>query len=172
MLDSKIQPVISLHEVSKTYGRETVLTDMNLDIHSGECVVLVGHNGAGKTTLMKLMLGLTRPTSGSIKVLSGNPAFASAVTQHRTWGYLPESVAFNEAMSGIEVLTFYARLKGVSHGDCEHLLDIVGLADAAGRRVGTYSWGWRRRCWVIRDYCFSMSPPTALIPVCDTCFTN
>ncbi|TNF91061.1 MAG: ABC transporter ATP-binding protein [Gammaproteobacteria bacterium] len=145
MLDSIIQPVISMQNVSKTYGRETVLSDMDLDIQSGECVVLVGHNGAGKTTLMKLMLGLTRPTSGRVEVLGGDPAFASAVAHHRTWGYLPESVAFNEAMTGSEVLTFYARLKGSSPRDCENLLDIVGLSGAAARRVGTYSKGMRQR---------------------------
>ena len=145
MLDSTIQPVISMQAVSKTYGRETVLSDMNINIRSGECVVLVGHNGAGKTTLMKLMLGLTRPSAGRVEVLGRDPAFASAVAQHRTWGYLPENVSFNEAMTGTEVLTFYARLKGVSVADCERLLDMVGLADAAGRRVATYSKGMRQR---------------------------
>ena len=122
MLDSIIQPVISMQTVSKTYGRETVLSDINFNIQSGECVVLVGHNGAGKTTLMKLMLGLTRPSAGRVEVLGGDPVFASAVAQHRTWGYLPESVAFNEAMTGSEVLTFYAQLKGLSIADCRQLL--------------------------------------------------
>lgn len=137
--------VISLDSVSKRYGTETVVSDVNFSIQSGECVVLVGHNGAGKTTLMKLMLGLTRPTSGNVEVLGGNPAFSTAVAQHKTLGYLPESVAFYEAMTGREVLAFYARLKGASNIDCENLLDIVGLAHAAKRRVGTYSKGMRQR---------------------------
>jgi Cu-processing system ATP-binding protein len=94
---------------------------------------------------MKLMLGLTRPTSGRINVLGSNPAVGSAVTQHKTLGYLPESVACYEAMTGREVLTFYARLKGVAKRQCEQLLEIVGLADAAKRRVGTYSKGMRQR---------------------------
>ena len=49
--------IISLHAVSKQYGNETVLHDVNFKVQAGECIVLVGHNGAGKTTLMKLMLG-------------------------------------------------------------------------------------------------------------------
>lgn len=61
--------IISLQDVSKQYGNEIVLRDVNFNVQSGECIVLVGHNGAGKTTLMKLMLGLTRPTSGTVKVL-------------------------------------------------------------------------------------------------------
>ena len=125
------QPVVSLDAVSKSYGRETVVSDVSFNIQSGECVVLVGHNGAGKTTLMKLMLGLTRPTSGSVEVLGGNPAFGKAVAQHKNLGYLPESVALYEAMSGREVLAFFARLKGVSVVDYEQLLETVGLADAA-----------------------------------------
>ncbi len=145
MHQATTRPVISMQTVSKTYGSETVLSGMNFDIESGECLVLIGHNGAGKTTLMKLMLGLTRPSAGRVEVLGGDPARAHAVAQHRTWGYLPESVAFNDAMSGREMLAFYAGLKGVSPRDCEQLLDTVGLADAAARRIGTYSKGMRQR---------------------------
>lgn len=145
MTNSNNKPVVSLDAVSKAYGNETVVSDVSFNIQPGECVVLVGHNGAGKTTLMKLMLGLTRPTSGSVEVLGRNPAFGKAVAQHKSLGYLPESVALYEAMSGREVLAFFARLKGVSAKDGEQLLETVGLADAAKRRVGTYSKGMRQR---------------------------
>lgn len=145
MMNSSNQPAVSLNAVSKSYGSETVVSDVSLNIQAGECVVLVGHNGAGKTTLMKLMLGLTRPTTGSVEVLGANPAFSSSVAQHKSLGYLPESVAFYEAMSGREILAFFARLKGVAVGECDRLLDVVGLADAARRRVGTYSKGMRQR---------------------------
>jgi len=137
--------VISLTSVSKHYNNDIVVSDVSFKIQPGECVVLVGHNGAGKTTLMKLMLGLTRPTTGTIDVLGGDPAVSNAIAQHKTLGYLPESVAFYEAMTGREVLAFYARLKGATNLECDNLLDIVGLADAAKRRVGTYSKGMRQR---------------------------
>ena len=145
MVDSKNQPVILLDAVSKAYASETVVSNVSFEIQPGECVVLVGHNGAGKTTLMKLILGLTRPTSGKVQVLGGNPAAGKAVAQHRSLGYLPENVALYEAMTGREVLAFFARLKGVSDADCTQLLEVVGLADAAKRRVGTYSKGMRQR---------------------------
>ena len=145
MTNSSTQPAVSLNAVSKSYGSETVVSDVSFNIQAGECVVLVGHNGAGKTTLMKLMLGLTRPTRGSVEVLGANPAFSSAVAQHRNLGYLPESVALYEAMSGREILAFFARLKSVAVSECDRLLDVVGLTDAANRRVGTYSKGMRQR---------------------------
>ena len=137
--------IISLHSVSKQYGNETVLRDINFNVQAGECIVLVGHNGAGKTTLMKLMLGLTRPTSGSVKVLKGNPVLSTAVEQRLSLGYLPESVAFYDAMTGFEVLKFYADLKGASRRECNDLLELVGLSKAAKRKVGTYSKGMRQR---------------------------
>jgi Cu-processing system ATP-binding protein len=164
------QCVISLNAVTKRYGSETVLSDVGFSIQAGECVVLVGHNGAGKTTLMKLMLGLTRPTSGRVTVLGGDPASGTAITQHKTLGYLPESVAFYDAMSGREVLTFYARLKGVSNRHCSNLLETVGLAPAAKRRVGTYSKGMRQRLGLAQamlgnpELLFLDEPTTGLDP--------
>ncbi|MDT8453332.1 MAG: ABC transporter ATP-binding protein [Gammaproteobacteria bacterium] len=170
-LDAVNPEVISLQSVSKQYGIETVLSNVDLNVQAGECVVLVGHNGAGKTTLMKLMLGLTRASSGTVEVLGGNPAFNASVALHKTLGYLPESVAFYEAMTGREVLRFYARLKAVSNADCEKLLELVGLADASKRRVGTYSKGMRQRLGLAQamlgdpQLLFLDEPTTGLDPI-------
>lgn len=140
---------ITMQNVSKRYGSETVLRNINLQVKAGECVVLVGHNGAGKTTLMKLLLGLTKPTTGTVNVPGADSVLTTQSGQHKSLGYLPESVAFYDAMSGREVLRFYARLKGASDEECEKLLQLVGLssdhADAASRRVSTYSKGMRQR---------------------------
>jgi Cu-processing system ATP-binding protein len=144
-LNTTTSNVIDLRSVSKSYGNETVVSNVNINVQAGECVVLVGHNGAGKTTLLKLMLGLTRPTLGSVEVLGGNPAHSTAVAGHRALGYLPESVAFYEAMTGAEVLAFYAGLKGVTKDECRGLLELVGLGKASKRKVGTYSKGMRQR---------------------------
>ncbi|MCW8933551.1 MAG: ABC transporter ATP-binding protein [Gammaproteobacteria bacterium] len=163
--------VISLQSVNKHYAKEAVLHDVNLSIQSGECIVLVGHNGAGKTSLIKMMLGLTRPTSGVIKVLGHDPAFSAAVAQGLSLGYLPESVAFYEAMTGREVLAFYARLKGASKVECAKLLDLVGLGDASKRRVGTYSKGMRQRLGLAQamlgnpQLLFLDEPTTGLDPI-------
>lgn len=137
--------IIDIDNVSKSYAGNCVLSNINLQVNSGECIVLIGHNGAGKTTLMKLMLGLTRPTSGQIKVLDHNPAFSANTAQHQSLGYLPESVAFHEAMTGRELMRFYSRLKSLQNTECDHLLELVGLQAAADRRIGTYSKGMRQR---------------------------
>ncbi|TAK47603.1 MAG: ABC transporter ATP-binding protein [Xanthobacteraceae bacterium] len=130
--------------VSKRFGRVEALRDVSLVLPAGELVALVGHNGAGKTTMMKLMLGLIRPTAGTIRLLGENPAGGDFAVR-RQLGYLPENVSFNGVMTGRETLAFYARLKRAPAGSALELLDRVGLTAAAGRRVATYSKGMRQR---------------------------
>lgn len=138
--------IIELQGVGKHYRGKAALKGMDLQVRAGESLVLIGHNGAGKTTLMKMLLGLTRPTQGKIRVLGGDPWDTAAASQRTSVGYLPENVAFSPAASGREVLAFYARLKGVSVSGCAGLLQIVGLQEEAwDRRVATYSKGMRQR---------------------------
>ena len=137
---------IRVEGVSKRYGDAYAVREVDLDLAPGECVAMVGHNGAGKSSLIKLMLGLTTPTAGSVRVLGGDPASAAASHIRRQVGFLPESVAFHPSMTGRETLDFYARLKSVPRGGNDALFERVGLESAAvKRRVGTYSKGMRQR---------------------------
>lgn len=136
---------IHLQETTKRYGRREVLHALDLQVEPGECVALIGHNGAGKTTLMKLVLGLTRPSAGVVRVSGLDPAGSAAKSLRRRLGYLPENVAFAGGISGRDTLRFYARLKGVTVREADELLDEVGLAEAARRPVRTYSKGMRQR---------------------------
>ena len=135
---------VEIKDVVKRFGKVEAVRDVSFSLPEGETVALVGHNGAGKTTLMKLMLGLIRPTSGSITVLGDDPA-AGQFEARRRLGYLPENVSFNAALTGQETLAFYARLKREPARSVAPLLERVGLTHAAGRRVGTYSKGMRQR---------------------------
>lgn len=137
-------PTVRIAGVTKRYGRIEAVTDVSFDLGKGQRVALIGHNGAGKTTLMKLMLGLIRPTRGSIQVLGDNPA-AGQFAGRRHLGYLPENVSFDAALTGRETQAFYARLKREPVAKALELLDTVGLGAAAGRRVDTYSKGMRQR---------------------------
>jgi Cu-processing system ATP-binding protein len=135
---------VEIQNVVKHFRKVEAVHEVSFDLQEGETVALVGHNGAGKTTLMKLMLGLIRPTSGNIRVLGEDPT-AGEFAARRRLGYLPENVSFNAALTGRETLAFYARLKREGSGSVAPLLERVGLAHAAGRRVGTYSKGMRQR---------------------------
>lgn len=131
--------------VHRRYGELVAVEDVSLALQAGEVTALVGHNGAGKTTLIKLLLGAIRPDAGSVRVAGFDPAGSRGAEARRTIGFLPESVAFHGAMTAIELMAFYARLKGAPVRDNPALLERVGIAHAARRRVGTYSKGMRQR---------------------------
>ncbi len=137
-------PTVALHRVTKSYGQIVAVRELDLALHAGEVVALVGHNGAGKTTQIKMMLGLARPTAGRVELLGGDPA-QHGLTLRREVGYLPESVSFHLALTGRETLGFYARLKGVPASGLDAAFAAVGLGPAADRAVGTYSKGMRQR---------------------------
>ncbi len=131
--------------VGKTYDGNTVLDNVSLDVREGTAVALVGHNGAGKTTMIKLLLGLILPSSGRVRILGLDPAGPDGAEAKRNLGFLPETVAFQQAMTGLEVLNFYARLKRADRKANMELLGRLGLADVAKQRVKTYSKGMRQR---------------------------
>lgn len=136
---------LDLRGVGKTYGRHQVIQALDLSIGVGESLAIIGHNGAGKTTLIKLLLGLTRPSCGSIH-LWGQAIDSGRYQQARdAVGFLPETVSFHPGMSGRQMLRFYARLKGEPLHQCDQLLELLGLGAAADRLIRTYSKGMRQR---------------------------
>jgi Cu-processing system ATP-binding protein len=139
-----VKATVEIKHVSKRYGKIEAVRDVSFDLASGEITALVGHNGAGKTTVLKLMLGLAHPTVGTIRVLGDDPAAGEFAARSKV-GYLPENVSFNAALTGREILSFYARLKGEPVAKALGLLDRVGLGSASARRVATYSKGMRQR---------------------------
>lgn len=122
-------------------GGVRTLNQVSLSVARGERVALVGHNGAGKTTLMKAVLGLWPLDEGEVSILGEPPG--SRAAQERT-AYLPENVSFHPALTGREVLQMLASIRKDS-ASVERLLERVGIADAASRRIGTYSKGMRQR---------------------------
>lgn len=136
---------IEVRNASCRFGDVQALDDVSLAIGRGQMVGLIGHNGAGKSTLFKLMLGLARPDKGQVLV-DGAPASGERFRQaRRRIGYLPESFATWDNLTGSEVLALFADLKGVPREQVMDVLMRVGLARAAGRRVGGYSKGMRQR---------------------------
>ena len=137
--------VIEMRGVAKHFGDTQAVDGVDLTVQAGELFGLIGHNGAGKTTLFKQLLGLLPPTRGDIHI-AGQPARGEAFRQvRRSIGYLPESLALYDNLSGLETLQFFARLKGADSASCLPLLGKIGLGDAARRRVRGYSKGMRQR---------------------------
>lgn len=136
---------VEIENVSRSFGRIDAVIDLNLTLASGEVLGLLGHNGAGKSTTMKMILGVLAPTAGSIRVLGENPRGRAAGRLRLRLGYLPENVSFYDNLTGREVLRYFARLKRIRPARADTLLERVGLAAAANRRVRTYSKGMRQR---------------------------
>jgi Cu-processing system ATP-binding protein len=134
-----------MHGVIKHFGETRAVDGVDLMVRPGELFGLIGHNGAGKTTLFKMMLGLLPATRGEIRV-DGQPVRGEAFRQvRRGIGYLPESLALYDNLSGLEIMLFFAKLKDADPRSCLPLLEKVGLADAVRRRVRGYSKGMRQR---------------------------
>ena len=139
------ETTVALHGVTKRYRAIVAVRDLDLALHAGEVIALVGHNGAGKTTQIKMMLGLARPSAGRVELFGADPAGEGARLRAEV-GYLPESVSFHLALTGRETLGFYARLKRLPSAHLDAAFDAVGLDGAdADRAIGTYSKGMRQR---------------------------
>ena len=139
---------IETHGLTKRYGNQVAVNNLNLEVKSGEIFGFLGPNGAGKTTTLLMLLGLSEPTSGTARVCGHDPAREPLLVK-RVVGYLPENVGFYEDMTAIQNLTYVARLNGIRDGGLGHrmeeLLDQVGLLGEARKRVGAYSRGMRQR---------------------------
>lgn len=137
--------VVSLDNVSKHYKDLKALSGVNLQLAQGEVLGLFGHNGAGKTTMMKLILGVVSPEFGKVSVMGMQPDDKSAWHMRAKMGYLPENVMFYEQLTGLEVLTYFSKLKGKNKAHAKQLLEQVGISHAQNRPVKTYSKGMRQR---------------------------
>jgi ABC-2 type transport system ATP-binding protein len=121
---------------------------VDLRVPAGSIFGLLGPNGAGKTTTLRLVTGLARPTAGHVEI-GGRPVRADDPATRREIGVLDQSPRFYGWMRGEELVAFAGRLAGLSPTDARRrsheVLERVGLADAARRRIGGYSGGMRQR---------------------------
>ena len=137
---------ISTTGLAKRYGDIQALAGLDMTIPRGSVFGFLGPNGAGKTTAVKLLLGLTSPTSGSGEIL-GRPI--GERSSRRRVGYLPELFRYQGWLSAREVLALHCELAGIDRAgwsrDIEDVLAIVGLSARGSTRVGTFSKGMQQR---------------------------
>jgi ABC-2 type transport system ATP-binding protein len=135
--------MLLFHHVSKSFGPTQALREVTVSVEPGTVVGLVGHNGAGKSTLMRMAVGLVRPDAGQVTV-GGVPVDRLG----RLGGLVAASFdasGLPAQWSALTALRVTAELAGAPDGRIAEVLDMVGLADAARRRVGQFSMGMRQR---------------------------
>jgi len=145
-------PAVSAIEVTglerEFPGGIRAVDGVDLEVAEGEIYAFLGPNGAGKTTTVRMLTTLLRPTGGSARV-AGHDVVSEAGQVRRAIGVALQEAALDPLMTGRELIELQATLHGIPRAEAgrrgEALLDRVGLSEAAGRRVGGYSGGMRRR---------------------------
>lgn len=147
-------PAITIDHLTKEFtnpsvlkrGKVVAVKDLTLTVQAGHVYGLLGPNGSGKSTTMKVVLGLVTPTSGRAFIFGRD---SRDVESREAVGFLPENPYFYKFLTGAETIRFYGKLCGM-HGKkledrVKELLALVGLEEAADRRVGGYSKGMLQR---------------------------
>lgn len=137
--------VIETKNLTKKYGEQKSVADLNLHVRKGRIYGLLGRNGAGKTTTMKMLLGLTKPTSGEVTIW-GQPLCGNEKKSLPRIGSLIESPGFYPNLTGTENLRIFATLRGVSNKNAiQNALELVGLPYRDKKLFSQYSLGMKQR---------------------------
>lgn len=147
-MTTTVGPLVETRALTKTYGETVAVDAIDITVEAGEVFGLLGPNGAGKTTTVLMLLGLSEPDSGSVRVCGLDPA-RDPLAVKRQLGYLPDTVGFYDQMTGRQNLRYTAQLNELPVDERERRIDDllarVGLTDVADRSVGGYSRGMRQR---------------------------
>jgi len=140
--------VIATRELTKRYNGQVAVDGLTFSVRAGEVYGFLGPNGAGKTTTLLMLLGLTEPTGGQVRVMGIDPA-REPIKVKRQIGYLQENMGFYRDLSGWQSLNYIAELNGIYGADArariEDALVQTGLENEAHKKVGAYSRGMRQR---------------------------
>ncbi len=145
-------PAISIQNLTKIYPipfkreKVTAVNDLSLAVEPGQVYGLLGPNGSGKSTTMKIVLGLVSPTAGKTEIFGRD---STTVESREDVGFLPENPYFYKFLTGSETLHFFGKICGLDRAKLrartKELLALVGLENAADRRIGGYSKGMLQR---------------------------
>ena len=136
--------MITIDSLSKKYGANTVVDDISFTARPGRVTGFLGPNGAGKSTSMRMMVGLTQPTSGTATI-SGR-SFRDLPNPGREVGVMLDASAQHAGRTGREILTISQWMMGLPARRVDEMLELVSLTETeANRRVGNYSLGMRQR---------------------------
>lgn len=140
--------IIETTSLTKRYGEQTAVDGLTFKVKEGEIFGFLGPNGAGKTTTLLMLMGLSRPSDGSVRICGFNPERNSREVK-RIVGYLPENVGFYEDLNAVQSLEYIADLNGMDRDQVrDKILDAlkeVGLSEELEKKVGAFSRGMRQR---------------------------
>lgn len=141
-----MKTLLHLQDLEKSFGRQMVLDQVSFDLQPGKIIGLIGPSGAGKSTMIKTMLGMEKADSGMALVLDHTMPNRHILGDI---GYMAQSDALYEALSGQENLEFFGQLKGLSKKDLTteiaHVAQVVDLTEHLIKAVAGYSGGMKRR---------------------------
>ena len=140
--------MLEVRTLRKTYGDLVAVHDVSFSVQPGEVVGLLGPNGAGKTTTVSMIAGLVTPTAGEV-LIEGAPLAGDTDPKKRRIGLVPQDLALYDELSALQNLRFFGALYDLTPTALESAirssLELVGLAERAKDRVGTFSGGMKRR---------------------------
>ena len=138
--------LIEIEKLSKSFGEQKVLDKIDFNLESGEIVGLIGPSGSGKSTLIKTMLGMEKADEGEALILDYKMPKREILSNI---GYMAQSDALYEMLTGYENLEFFGKMKGVPSDklkkEIEYIAEIVDLTDDLKKLVSNYSGGMKRR---------------------------
>lgn len=136
--------LLHVEQVEKTIHEKTILHPLSFKLKKGRALALCGGNGAGKSTLIRMIVGLTKMTKGSI-TLNGMTKKSHQKQYVKSIGYMPDDFQFQQAVTAKETIQFYAALKGVDQRRIKQIMKQVGLTEHLDKSMGAFSKGMRQR---------------------------
>ncbi|ANI97301.1 ABC transporter ATP-binding protein [Pediococcus pentosaceus] len=138
--------IIELKNIAKSFGKQNVLKNINLNVQQGQIVGLIGPSGSGKSTIIKIALGMEVADKGTAEIFEAKMPNRKLLSKI---GYMAQTDALYMTLTGFENLKFYAKMKGIKSSELQlqidHVAEVVDLKDALNKRVEGYSGGMMRR---------------------------
>jgi len=145
-----MESILKISNLSKKYGEEYAVQNLNMHITQGDIYGFLGQNGSGKTTTIRMILGLIKPTSGYVE-LFGEPMNKNNYHVFRRIGSMVEYPGAYENLTAVENLEIHRKLMGIKKRDSvEEVIHLVGLSEARNKKVGEFSLGMKQRLGIGR----------------------
>src|SRR3972149_66047 len=137
---------LKLEGISKSFGSQVVLKDIDLEVKTGQCCAVLGPNGSGKSTLLKIIARLTRPSAGRLFLSEQEKEIAEENWREKLFWIAPDFEFYGE-LTALENLDFFCRMRGkkLSAADALEAMRQAGLKDKENKPAGTYSSGMKQR---------------------------